>query len=658
MPIASDSSCLRGIDADATEESRRSRRRFALLLLIVLVPHLALRLWYASHGLHAGHFWDENVNVDNAKALLSSGKFAPANGFYPTLAYLPQVLAMGTLERTSGWLGRGDFKAFEGGRMQPHAYMAARTIAIAWSLGCLAATFALGARLFSPAVGFVGAILLAAAPWQVNSSATWKPDSLVTLLMLLVVLGALSLLREPDLRSHLLTGAAIGLAMSSKFTAAFTPLVVVTASLLAWKRARSPLLHLALAGLSSLVVFLFLNPQIALFFRDFGWTMMDYARHASWERTSRADVVLGALVFPGQEEAHGAVVGGLAALGLLAVAIALLFPARDGLQRSALGVFVSFPVLFVAAYGMGTPRLKPNNLVPLLPFSSLLAAVAICGAWEAARDRLPVLRARLAGPLALAALLLATAPRPLLFVYRGVTPTTEELAQKRMRTALAPRGARGGLRVVFLEREAKRGSDSRSRASSGTSRTAVIPVTRLADVEPERLDRADAEIFGADRLSGSDSAFYRSRLKSADGAREEHFRPSLFRARGPEIVAIWHPWLSSQVVARSKVPLGSGQLEVALARAGDERHLYSFVVQLPKRAQGAPAAVRMRDVSVPLRRSAVPVQGVGFLHLSERLFLPEADTGLLRLQLDCRVRSGEAAVSIESWRADGARGAP
>ena len=89
----------------------------------------------------------------------------------------------------------------------------------------------------------------------------------------------------------------IGLAMSSKFTAACAPLTLTLAALLHLRRDRKVLLYLVVAGVISLFTFLVLNPQLELFQRDFGWTVYDYEKHASLEETTRSEVVAGALGF-------------------------------------------------------------------------------------------------------------------------------------------------------------------------------------------------------------------------------------------------------------------------------------------------------------------------------------------------------------------------
>ena len=653
MPAPQSSLQVLGEGPPETRGKRGRSRLFVIAALVFLTGHLALRVWYASEGLHAGRFWDENVNVDNARAILASGSFSPANGFYPTLAYVPQVLVIATIEWSSRHLGEGELRAFDSGDLRAEGYLAARVVTVLYSIAALVATFLLGCRIFSPTVGVIGTLFLAASPLHVHSAAYWKPDSLIVLTLLWVLLASAALLARPATGRSLTAGVAIGIAMSSKFTAAFSPLTVLTATLLGWRRSRSPLLGLAAAGLASLVVFLFLNPQIPLFLRDFGWTMMDYERHAVWKRHTRAEVITGMLLFPADPQANGPLVAGLAAIGVLVLAV-LLARSRELTPRRALWIlFLTFPLYFIFVYNLGTPRQKANNYAPLLPISSLLAAVPVGIVWTAARARSRRLQGPGAALLATAALVAATSSPPLRYVYQSLVPATEDLALTRLERGAQIGPSPGEARIVFREGDAEPGLRWERRRPFGNERSAVIAVERLTAVGAARLDRADAELFLAERLRGPDAAFYRRRIERVGASQAERFRPALFHARGREWVAVWHPWSRAAAVHSSSLRLvsdsfvGELQLDAPLLAGG----LHSIAVHVPRRLQRGELQLRVGTTRLELQRSSRPIRKSGFLFLSERVELAVAQADRVPIELALAGAGGHAAdIWIADWQ--------
>ena len=71
--------------------ARSTRRPFMVPigLAVLLVWSLGLRVWFASHDLTDNRYWDERFGLDNVQALVEEGQIRPANGFHPTLSYLP-----------------------------------------------------------------------------------------------------------------------------------------------------------------------------------------------------------------------------------------------------------------------------------------------------------------------------------------------------------------------------------------------------------------------------------------------------------------------------------------------------------------------------------------------------------------------------------------
>ncbi|MFC2172208.1 ArnT family glycosyltransferase, partial [Acidobacteriota bacterium] len=508
---------------------------------LLVVTGFALRVWYASGWLGPGRFWDENVQVENVVALIQTGKFAPANGFYPTLAYAPQAVILGLSNKLPALLGFEGIDIANGKRITPEARMVCRTVAVIWGILGLVMTYMIGARLFSPQVGLVGTAFLWAVPWHVHASANFKPDSLVTFLLLVTFYWSLSAVSRPSLQQYSLVGLGTALSVSAKFTAVSSPFPLILAALFELRRTRRVVLYLIVAGLLSIAVFLLLNPQLDLFVQDFGWTARDYRDHAMMEETSRAMVVLGAFMFLFEGYAHGAVVAVLGIIGLMIVIMAIFNRMTHRSRMIGWVMFLTFPVVFVLSYSAGTPRLKVNNFLPVLPFSSLLASVAVCAAFCWAARRWPWLNRGVGGGIAIAVLICLLTPKPFAYVYRSMVPSTEDAAGIHLWSEIKALPKKPVSRLVYHETTVRSipAWEGYRRRANPVSATHILE--RLDTLPSDVLDRADGEVFLAKRLEEEGAGFYEQRLRCRPGS-IKRFSPDLFRLRGPELVVITHPW--------------------------------------------------------------------------------------------------------------------
>jgi Dolichyl-phosphate-mannose-protein mannosyltransferase len=518
-------------------------RRWSLLLFLLLAWGLALRVWLATPDLTAGRFWDERYGIENLRALLQDGQLHPVKGFYPGLSYLPQALplaAAGALYRLTGWRSCAVFD--ETGEMTPTGYLLCRLIqALAGTLS-LYLTFRIGRRLFSSGVGLLAALLLASMPWHLRQSVEFKPDILLTAACLLAFERSLIAAENPDRKSFALAGSAIGLANACKLSAVpiAVPLMVAALAGARWRDWRS-WGRLLWAGGASVAVFLFFTPYFALDFHFYwkqnGNTLRSYAQSAmSRGGSSHLSTLWTALGAPLGEGYHGPLIGSLALLGLAIWTVRAVRPpgpAVPRMQRFGAAMAASFVLAFILFYSIATSYPKANNWLPLAPFTSLAAAWVVAQAWKALASRLPFLRRRvavvaMAGGFSLLFLAPAT-----LNVYRNAVPTTLEVARRFLAGRLAPQPGRS---FIF-----ERGGAPAFRrpARSGTF---FLPVERLDGFTPARLDAADAELFLAARLEDEGRRFYEQRLAAAHRNEAVHLAPALFRARGPELLLILHPW--------------------------------------------------------------------------------------------------------------------
>ncbi|MEO1088014.1 MAG: hypothetical protein AAFY88_27595 [Acidobacteriota bacterium] len=71
---------------------------FRIVLTLLLLAFAALAAFFASFHPAQDRFYDERFALQNVHSVLQRGALEPANGYYPTLSYLPQALALGAIE--------------------------------------------------------------------------------------------------------------------------------------------------------------------------------------------------------------------------------------------------------------------------------------------------------------------------------------------------------------------------------------------------------------------------------------------------------------------------------------------------------------------------------------------------------------------------------
>jgi len=572
-----------GAHGGAAATARR-RSPAGLLLVLLLVWSLALSLWFASWRLNAGRFWDERFSVWNIRAVLESGSLRPDNGFYQSLSYLPQALLLAAVDKLHQATGGGAFAVYgDSGDLSPAAYTLCRAVQALYGAGCLVLVFLVGRRLFSTGVGLLGALILVGAPWHVHASAIFKPDVLVSLTTLAALLWSLRAAEEPpSWKRYALAGFAIALAPSAKLTGGVAAVPLVVATLITGWRDRRRLGYLLLAGAVSLLTFVALNPYFKVYFTFFERNLSVYAYRAeSYEGTHLA-VLWRALSMVVAWNGHGAAVG---ALSLVAVALLAVSVVRGGpAVRLRRAMFLSFPLAYPLIYAAVTTHFQEQNFLPLLPFTSLAAAWLLHGLWGRLKDRVAVLRRP--APAAAAVLVLAAVfvPRPFLYVYRSLVPTTQDVAMRMLRVGFGKTPDGGAGRLVVCEGWQQSRTRWEDALRFGASRLSIEAVERLDALPAAAVDRADGEIFLAARLDGDGGASYWDRVAAAGREQVERVAPKPFKVRGEPVVALSHPWrpavpaeeielpgaVSGAVVPAGKVPPGT-VVSLALRMSQDLR---------------------------------------------------------------------------------------
>ncbi len=221
-----------------------------------------------------------------------------------------------------------------------------------------------------------GALLLAFSPVVIEQAHTAKPDSLMLLWCAVAWLGALGMVREGFRRQYWLCGAALGLAVSTQYTAAGAALLLPLAHVLGRARSGAPARWLAEGlGLACLCFFLG-SPYIFLDFQRFRATLQDFSALAGIQELSRAQTTRGVLLNMWNFAGEGSVAG----LALLAGCWRLW--RRD----PRLAVLVAVPAAaYFAALANHPDGLWMRYLLACFPGLALAAGEGL--AWVAGRGR-------------------------------------------------------------------------------------------------------------------------------------------------------------------------------------------------------------------------------------------------------------------------------
>ncbi|MDQ4047932.1 MAG: glycosyltransferase family 39 protein [Actinomycetota bacterium] len=371
-----------------------------LLLLLIVAGGLALRLANVDYGLPFVWSLDEGTHFTNRAVLMFREGLDP--GYYqnpPLLTELLHLLLRVMYGPTRFFLdlpAGGVVHDFE--RDPTRIWIVARALVAVLCMVGVTATYWTGRRLWGPREGLVAAAVLAFSFLAVAYSRVAVSDA-GSLAGVALALYACVRLAEGGRRRHgLLTGAAIGLALSFKYTAG---LLLLPLALAAGARSRADgprraVLGFTLAALAAGAVLVALNPVVLLNLAELHADLRDQA-----EITANARK-------PGQ---HG---GGLSyyaeslgwgigwAAALAAVAGGALEARRDRVRALVLSAFP----LALFAYLALQSRYFGRWLLPAYPALALLAGVALVRASELVRPR--ALQAA-----ALAALTLAAIAQPL-----------------------------------------------------------------------------------------------------------------------------------------------------------------------------------------------------------------------------------------------------
>jgi len=291
-----------------------------------------------------------------------------------------------------------------------------------------------------------------------------------------------------------------------------------------------------------------------------------------------------------------------------------------------------------------TPYFKPNNFVPVTPFTCLI------GAWAAVRVGEWIRQKFWSGGSALFSAAAAGAfyavvvlPGPL-FVYRSLTPTTFDRAEELIHGRLPH-----DLRRYRYEEYWSRPIFRWERSLANGKRAEAVVVEQLATEPRSALQLADGVVFLYRRLEGENKAFYESLLEGNDHKWME-LQPNLFDLRGPALVVVTHHWMTdggSVKIAREPCTGQPDDCWRILVPEEYSRGVASLAIRLSKRSSSDSARVAARIGS----------QAVGVSRLAARPWLLRTERFSLRSrQLEVRGPGLGAAseskldIDLQEWR--------
>ena len=578
----------------------RPQRWIGPALAAVLLVNLALRMWDAGQGLNANRYFDEQFILKNVTALLKHGDFRPRHAFYLSLSYLPQAAVLAasqSLYRVTRYEPFSIYRHTSDG-YSPTAYWLCRMMSVVYGVLSLWLLFLIGRRVYSPEVGLLAAAIQAAFPRHLLSSVEIKPDILVILLVVLTLYWTLGAALRPSLARFLLVGFGVGLAVSTKYTGIAAAFPITAATVVNGRRDRRQWGWLVLAGLTSVVTFVALNPFLGVVFRFIPKLVHGYAAKGVEEKSNHWVVFQRQVEF--LIEHHGPFVAAFVGLGVAWLLWRTARPTPEDSAEQRLGTILVLSLLLghSALHSLGMTLFRGQNYLPVVPASSLVAAWAMVELWRTLARRVRWLAWRPVPAMlgiGIAGWLFAQQGR---LVYVRVTPTNFAVANQALLGKLEPFGLR---HVVFEEGMGPFEIAGRPR------RPLLTRVGRLADVDPLFLDRADAEVFAQSRLDGPQAAFYRQRLARAPAPQVEVFTSQAFRSRGEPVVVVHHFWTldGPPVDLRVRRPEGAppylvGRFPEGFAQPGDTVSLLLWVPRDAAKMEIAGLRIDPGDRPVPV----------------------------------------------------------
>jgi hypothetical protein len=354
---------VRPATSTAAGDTHRRRNRMLAGLLVAVAAYL--RFQHLDAGIPHAIGIDEPQIMERAVAMMKSGDFNPRFFDWPSLTiYLHIIVACGTflmgamegIWRNLDQVGPADM------------YLNGRALTALFGTATVWLVYLIGAR-WGQVHGLVATALCAVTPYHVRESRYVLADVPTAFFTTLTLWLTLRAHERATLVRFALAGGAVGLAASAKYNGV---LAIVAPLAVAWlaegsaaDRVRRSLVVFLAAG----AAFLAGTPYAVL---DLPTFLNDYARLAAIFARERPGDPGWAIYLKHLELALGWPALWLAGIGL----VGGLWRTIIGPDRARWAALVVFPVLYFQVMA-GSYQIYGRYLMPLLPFASLLASVAI-----------------------------------------------------------------------------------------------------------------------------------------------------------------------------------------------------------------------------------------------------------------------------------------
>ena len=358
--------------------STRSRGSGAwpwLILIGVFAAALTLRLWGIDHGLPSVYNPDEAAHfVPRAVDFVLTGDRNPDYVINPPLiTYLLWVVYevwFGGAAGLADTLVTDPSAPFLVGRV---------VVALIGAVGS-ASMFLVGRHLFDNRVGLVAAVLMAVAFLPVHWSHFATNDVAAMVAASVSLIGTAWILKGGGLNAYVLSGAGLGVATGTKYTAGIMLIPLLTAFIVRWREVRrAATIGLLVACAGAIVTFLLAVPPLVF---DLENSLEDLRRLTL---PGEGDPKIGQAHETGYLYYPWVLTWGL---GWLACAACVWGALRLALLRPRVGwTLLPTPLLYIAFMG-GQPTFFGRWLLPVLPIIIVAAAFGLADAARFAAQHL------------------------------------------------------------------------------------------------------------------------------------------------------------------------------------------------------------------------------------------------------------------------------
>lgn len=352
----------------------------ALIITLIVLGGAALRFYNLNFGLPANLHPDEVPKVNAIMRMHNAGNLNPVYFLHPSLllysSYLVNTIFHALpFQAWTDWLAAASGGNLSGqGAWRETAFLAGRVVSATAGSLSIYLVYKIGARLFTPITGLLGATILAFAPLHVTCSRYMKEDALLVALTLAAILAMLKAVQDNRMKYLFLAMFLAGVSASTKYSGLLTIAIVLSApwfSSRAWLPDRRVLKFTLLALPLAPVGFILFTPYSVLTWKKFYADFSSERKHMQRGHTTAVDAWSQVWMYhyyrsilPG----FGTITTFVAAAG----AGLMLWKRRiEGLFLVGIILFFYMPAEWVRA----KPAPQPERyILPCLPFLALACA--------------------------------------------------------------------------------------------------------------------------------------------------------------------------------------------------------------------------------------------------------------------------------------------